>query len=75
MVHGRVDRRRKRMVGQDEPKELIEYQIGQVVVQQWSPKTYLPIGEVVHLSVQVSTYMKGGSVRWTLMIVDEGEDF
>ncbi len=57
LVRGRVERRVRRIVGEQQT-EVITYTLGprSVQVEDWRPTDYYGIGEVVELPVEVGVY-------------------
>jgi len=57
IVRGRVERRIRRHIGENQT-EVITYTLGprMVMVEEWEPKDYFEIGEMLELPVETGVY-------------------
>lgn len=70
MVRGRVERRIRRVVG-DNHTEVVTYTLGprSVMVDEWAPERYYQTGEFIELAVEASVY--GGRVVFRIIREEE----
>lgn len=73
VVKGVVVRRTRKMVGNEEPREVITYTLGPryVTFEQWEPTRFYQLGEVVEVEVTPSVW----NGRVTFMVPRSEEEF
>jgi len=71
MVRGMVMRRTRRMVGNEEPREVVTYTLGprHCTFEHWEPKQFHAIGEVIEVEVVASVW--NGRVSVTVPRAEE----
>jgi hypothetical protein len=72
-VRGVVMRRTRRMVGNDEPREVVTYTLGPryVTFEQWEPSSFHAVGEVIEVEVTPNVW----NGRVTFMVPRSEEEF
>jgi hypothetical protein len=73
LVRGFVMRRTRRMVGNDEPREVVTYTLGPrlVTFEHWQPTRFHAVGELVELEVVPSVW----NGRVTFLVPRAEEEF